>query len=778
MANNAGWNGMWAIFHDARALPQAERRAFVEKACQGDKDLLDNVWRMLEAHDEPGFLEEPPITGPLPAHNGHGDLSGRRIGHYALKRKIAVGGMGVVYEAVQQNPHRSVALKLMRSGLASRSALRRFEFESQLLARLRHPGIAQVYEAGTHDDGTGAVPFFAMEYIVGARTITDYAAYKTMGTRDRLDLFVQVCDAVHHAHQKGIIHRDLKPSNILVDSSGQPKVIDFGVARATDSDMAITTLQTNVGQLIGTLQYMSPEQCHGDPNDLDTRSDVYALGAVGYELLCGKPPFNLVSMPIPNAIKLIQSQTPPRPSQIDHTLRGDLETIVLKALDKDRDRRYESAADLGQDIGRYLNDEPIEARPPSLTYQLRMLARRNRGAFLGATAVLAFLVAGIAIAWMGRASAMRAQEETKQSEKEQTLFMQLLVGELTGAKQSQKAIDEIVDKAELRPTTSSRLRLALATAKLGRRDREGGAQEARRALAILDGSGAHEPELEILIGDALLEALSQSGRTSEAWEVGSSRILPRLDAANFSEAEKVFLKVRVAMVMPDTMNEEAIRRMQEAVRYYANRESLTIRERDQYACTLNRLASRFADVKRFDDAFGTLRSAMTVAQPLLPESHAWASGSRQNLGTLMVRRAREEKRPELLPEAESLLREAVRLKMEGGDADDIETLATQHNLARALARQGKVEEAEELWRYVLERTEATGQQTGHRYAMFCHGLGELLLEKGQIDEAESLAVRAVTIMRSLPDPSEYRDRAEELFDKVDKAKKETAPSTK
>ena len=223
-------------------------------------------------------FQSAPVAAPIP----------KRIGQYSIKRAIASGGMGTVYEALQEKPRRTVAVKVMRQGIASRSALRRFDYEAQLLARLRHPGIAQVYNAGIHRDGDVTVPYFAMEYIVGGKPVTKYVKDKKLGTRERMKLFSDVCEAVHHGHQKGIIHRDLKPSNILVDSSGQVKIIDFGVARCTDSDMAVTTLQTDVGQLIGTLQYMSPEQCAADPHDIDTRSDVYALGVVFYEMLCGR----------------------------------------------------------------------------------------------------------------------------------------------------------------------------------------------------------------------------------------------------------------------------------------------------------------------------------------------------------------------------------------------------------------------------------------------------------------------------------------------------------
>ena len=311
-----------------------------------------------------------------PEHT-HGAIP-KEIGRYKVRRTIGSGGMGTVYEAIQESPRRKVAIKVMRSGVTSRSAMRRFEYESQILGRLSHPCIAQVYEAGTYDDGTGGVPYFAMEYIVGAKTLLEYANQKDLNVHDRLVLFEQVCDAVHHGHLKGIIHRDLKPDNILVDSSGNPKIIDFGVARSTDSDMVVTTMQTNVGQLIGTVQYMSPEQCEADPDLIDARSDVYSLGVILYELLTGQPPYNLASIPIYEATRLIREQQPTKMTTIAEGIDGDLETVVSKSMDKDRDRRYQSAYELGQDITRFLENEPILARRASMVYQLKMFARRNR----------------------------------------------------------------------------------------------------------------------------------------------------------------------------------------------------------------------------------------------------------------------------------------------------------------------------------------------------------------------------------------------------------------
>lgn len=390
------------LLDEALARPAAERSAFLDSACAGDGTLRAEIEELLGAFEKAeSFLETPPVAARSTAFfQPEQRMMGRQIGRYTIRRKIDEGGMGAVYEAMQDQPHRIVALKLMKQGIASRSALRRFEYESQILGRLRHPGIAQVYEAGMHEDDSGSpsgggVPYFAMEYIPNAVSLTQYAVDKALGTRERLKLFMQVCDAVHHGHQKGIIHRDLKPGNILVDSSGRPKVIDFGVARATDSDMAVTTLQTDVGELIGTLQYMSPEQCAADPNDLDTRSDLYALGVVLYELLVGRTPYDLSRLAIHEAARMVREKPPTRPSSVNPILRGDVETIVLKALEKDRTRRYQSAAEFGEDINRYLNRQPILARRASVFYQLSMLVKRHKAAAAAVFTIVAAMITAI-----------------------------------------------------------------------------------------------------------------------------------------------------------------------------------------------------------------------------------------------------------------------------------------------------------------------------------------------------------------------------------------------
>lgn len=383
------------LFEQALDRPRGERASFLAEACGDDADVRAEIESLL-AHQEktPNDFMKPPDPSDLPVPLGAAEtpdrLLGRTIGRYRVKAVIGRGGMGTVYEAVQEQPHRTVALKVMRHCVAAQSTLRRFRFEAEILGHLRHPNIAQVYEAGIDDDGTGPVPFFAMEYIPEARPLTDYADQEQVTIRHRVSLFAKICEAVHHGHQKGVIHRDLKPGNILVDSSGEPKIIDFGVARSTGFDIAITTMQTDVGQLLGTLQYMSPEQCDADPNAIDTRSDVYSLGVVLYELLVGKLPYDVTGSSVYQAARQIRESEPVVPATLDRRLRGDLQIILLKALEKGREDRYRSVADLARDIRHYLDHEPIDARPPTLGTRARRWLVRHP---VAATAVVCLLVA-------------------------------------------------------------------------------------------------------------------------------------------------------------------------------------------------------------------------------------------------------------------------------------------------------------------------------------------------------------------------------------------------
>ncbi|HYD01479.1 MAG TPA: serine/threonine-protein kinase, partial [Phycisphaerales bacterium] len=428
------------ILRAALALPPDQRSAYIALRCGGDTALRDQVYAALESQlaatmaGEPGTSTLDAASGADPATLSRatapldaapaGDVPLRRLGRYRILRVLGEGGMGVVYLAQQDHPQRLVALKVIRGGALSPRALRRFELESQVLARLQHPGIAQVYEAGTaaesSSDGRSAglqVPFFAMEYIQGV-PVTDYANAHHLDTRQRLDLFTRICDAVHHAHQKGVVHRDLKPGNILVDISGQPKVLDFGVARTLDGDAAAQlSMHTDAGQLLGTVPYMSPEQVSAsgaDTRDVDTRSDVYTLGVILFELLVGRLPHDVAGASVPEAVRAIAQDEAARLSVLDRSLRGDIDTIAGKALEKDRARRYQSASELAEDIRRSLRDEPISARPPSRSYQLSKFAKRNKGLVAGVVAAFVVLIAGAAatsaLAVVARRNEARAEQ--------------------------------------------------------------------------------------------------------------------------------------------------------------------------------------------------------------------------------------------------------------------------------------------------------------------------------------------------------------------------------
>jgi len=353
-------------------------------------------------------LVPPPPSG---APAGEAPSMPSAIGRYRILRLLGEGGMGAVYEAEQETPHRTVALKIIRTGYANAEMLRRFETETQALGRLQHPGIAQIYDAGTEETPRGRQPYIAMELVHG-ETLLAYCDQHKLKVRKRLDLFAKICDAVQHAHQRGLIHRDLKPANILVSDDGQPKILDFGTARLTDSD-AQATRQTSMGQIIGTLAYMSPEQVTGEVDEIDTRSDVYTLGVILYELLAGRLPYE-TGRRIHEAISTIREKEPSALRTINRAFRGDVETIVARALEKDKTRRYGSAAELAADVRRYLHDEPIMARPPSTAYQLRKFARRNKALVTGVAAVFVVLVGGVVASTWEAVQARRAEKKALQ----------------------------------------------------------------------------------------------------------------------------------------------------------------------------------------------------------------------------------------------------------------------------------------------------------------------------------------------------------------------------
>ena len=432
------------LFAAASRLAPGERRAYLERACGEETALCDEVLALLE-HDRPNPALEGIQSAALEIATAAGQADLETIGPYRILRRIGVGGMGIVYEAEQKNPTRRVALKVLRAGVLDPGLLQRFEVEAQVLGWLDHPGIARIFEAGTAQTAHGTQPYFAMELVRGEPIIA-HAEHARLGLRARLELIASVCDAIHHAHQKGVIHRDLKPANILVDAQGTARVLDFGIARVTNEDLRRTTIETRAGDLVGTLPYMSPEQVSGDPASIDIRSDVYALGVLTYELVAGRLPLEVHSSAIHEAVRSVVEDEPPRLGTLDARLRGDIETIVAKALEKDKARRYASARELASDLRHYFNHEPVVARPPSATYQLRKFVRRNRVLVGGMATTFIALVAGLAVSlklyFEERDAEQRATESAADAEAALTLETEARKAADTALALEQEARDE------------------------------------------------------------------------------------------------------------------------------------------------------------------------------------------------------------------------------------------------------------------------------------------------------------------------------------------------
>jgi WD40 repeat protein/serine/threonine protein kinase len=431
-----------ALFQAASQLTDSARASFLDNACRGDVTLRARLEALLAAHEQPdGALADAPAVRAATIKIEMPDESdaaiGQRIGRYKILEKVGEGGCGVVYVAEQSEPvRRRVALKVIKLGMDTKQVVARFEAERQALAMMDHPNIAKVLDAGSTESGR---PYFIMELVRGIR-ITDYCDQNKLSTNDRLDLFIKICQAIQHAHQKGIIHRDIKPSNILVtlhDGVPVPKVIDFGIAKATEGRLTDATVYTQLHQFIGTPAYMSPEQAEMSGLDIDTRSDIYSLGVLLYELLTGRTPFDaqeLMSQGIDAMRKTIREKDPVRPStklatlqgdeltttaqrrsvdssRLANLLRGDLDWIVMKCLEKDRTRRYETANGLAFDLKRHLNNETVVARPPSSAYRFQKMIRRNKVAVAAAATVIGALVLGIIATTWQALRATRAKQE-------------------------------------------------------------------------------------------------------------------------------------------------------------------------------------------------------------------------------------------------------------------------------------------------------------------------------------------------------------------------------
>ncbi len=695
-----------------------------------------------------------------------------RIGRYAILGVIGSGGMGVVYEAQQENPRRSVALKVIRPELVGPTVMRRFDLETSLLGRLQHPGIAQIYEAGTADSGRGLQPFFAMEFVRG-KSLTDYAHAHHLTSRGKLELIAKVCEAVQHAHQQGIIHRDIKPANILVDEQGQPKILDFGIARATESDI-VATQQTDMGQLMGTLPYMSPEQVGADPTEMDTRSDVYALGVSMYELLCGKLPFDLPRKKITEAARIIREDDPSPLSSFDRALRGDVETIVSKAMAKEKARRYESASELAGDIRRYLRDEPITARPPSAGYQLRKFARRNRALVGGLVGVAITLVAGAAVSAALAVRATRAERvaaferdrariEAAKAEKT-TEFLKSIFGgidpytsqgldttllrKLLGG-MDERITRELADQPEVE--AAIRATLGRAYTSLG----QYGEADVQIASALkLQKSALGEDDRQTLKTTSIrIDLLGRWGKHAEAEELARTtlaalhRVFGENDADSLSMLGKLgAIQMRVGKYREAELNlRSALERL---TRMLGADDARTLRTTLTLAETLN-YQSNFIAAERL------ARQVVERRKKTFGPDHAETYEAMATLATA-------EKGLDKYAEAELLEREALAGLSRIHGPDNPQTLNVQNNLAFTLQKTGRDAEAEALYRQTLEqRKKVLGDdQVETLYSIA--NLGAFLYLNNRPSEAEPLIRHALEGRRRVLG-SEHRDTLDSMY---------------
>lgn len=725
------WRQIKDLLVDLRDLSPDRRRALLDERCGHDPSMRAEVESLLvHAERSAEFLEPAGVE----TNRGHVTtdraVAGHRVGRFVVQRVLGRGAMGIVYEARQENPSRHVALKVIRGRhYIDDRHVRLFEREVQALARLDHPGIASIYEAGCTDDGEH---YFAMELIDG-RSLTTYASDGRLSTQERIRLFLEVCDAILYAHQRGVIHRDLKPGNILVGAPGRPKVLDFGLARITESDIQATMPDTELGRIQGTLAYMSPEQAGGDPSRIDLRSDVYSLGVILYELLTDRLPHDTESASLPEAIRLIRDEPPRRPSTICRALRGDLETIVLKALEKDPERRYATVEALADDLCRHLDSLPILARPPSTIYHLRMFAKRNRGLVAGVMLAMAVLIAGTAGMTVLMLRAQRAEtealrlarlEQEQRAQTEQALdratteaakatqVQDFLLGMLAAADPAQRGrpdvtVRDMLDLASRRinmdPADQPEVRAALDTA-IGASYRELGLYES--ALTHLQ--RALETNIQ-LFGERSPPVAESLRQLASAHLVGSQYILAEqharqaLDIMESAMPEELARHAELNCEVGYALQYQG--KLRDAQEQYERAIDLYRRVGDTgpgYLDAQRHLALVERAFGRHAEAEQRIRQVLTGRRALSPEGSAATAQTLNSLGTILESQGK-------LAEAEEVHREtlAMRTKVYGPDHPIL--AESLNNLGMVLEAQNRlVDAANILNQAVLVRRKCSG----------------------------------------------------------------------
>jgi len=803
------------VFTEAVQLPIEERVAFLDRACAEDEDLRHKIEAWLKSNDQAGaFLEElPAVVGEGRTKAAVGEKSGDRIDRYKLLQQIGEGGCGVVFMAEQEEPvRRRVALKIIKPGMDTKSVIARFEAERQALALMDHINIAKIFDAGATESGR---PYFVMELVRGVK-ITEYCDEHSLVTEERLKLFVQVCQAIQHAHQKGIIHRDIKPSNILVTATLEgtilPVVIDFGIAKATTNQrLTDKTLFTAFEMLIGTPAYMSPEQAVLTSVDVDTRTDIYSLGVLLYELVTGSTPFDtgeILKAGLDEIRRVIREQEPVRPSTrlsklaaadlttvaqhrksepptLIRAVRGDLDWIVMKALEKDRTRRYETANGLALDIQRFLANEAISARPPSKFYKLQKTVLRNKLLFASVGVIALLLVVGLIVVSVALARERQSRREADAASvksQQVTKFLEAMlngVGPSVARGRDTTMLREILDETAERvgremshqPEVEAELRTLLGKV-YEQMGNPGRAEEMERAALAIQSKkfGPESRETAASLNDLGLALMAQH-KLPEAEAVHRKALAIRQRLLGNENAETAASLNDLGAVYRDegrlaeakVMTLEALR----IKRKLFGNENLDVTD------SLRNLCMVLGYEGKWDEAEATAREVLALRRKLLPAEHpwiastlddvAWAANARGKFDeaqamegeALAIRyKTLDDAHPDMarnlnslgqllgnrgdLPASEAVLKAVLAIQRKLLGEDHQSTLETFCSLAKVLESEGKRSEAESMWREALAVWHKRGESEKPERLYALRGLGETLENQGKWPEAETV----------------------------------------
>jgi serine/threonine protein kinase len=741
------------LFTEAIQLPSEEQPAFLDRACGGDEALRRKIEALLKSNERAGsFLEQPPAAAFTEARAqtlAFGEKPGQWVDRYKLLQQIGEGGCGVVFLAEQEEPvRRRVALKVIKPGMDTKSVIARFEAERQALALMDHPGIAHVLDAGATESGR---PYFVMELVEGPK-ITDYCDQHSLPIAARLDLFVKVCDAIQHAHQKGIIHRDIKPSNILMakgadpEKPGMPKVIDFGIAKATTGQqLTDKTIFTAFEMLIGTPAYMSPEQAALTGTDVDTRTDIYSLGVLLYELLTGTTPFDtreLLKAGLDEVRRVIRDDQPVRPStrlstmlaadqvnvsnyheadapKLIREMRGDLDWIVMKALEKDRSRRYATANGFAMDVGRYLSGEAILARPPSTWYHLRKLASRNRILF-GAVSMVAIMFAiaflAVTVSFTRERTARRESEKSRQqAETDKTRSQQVtrfLEEMLDGVAPSVAVGRDTAMLREILNKTARRVDVELTNQPLVQAD-------LRLRLGKVYSDLGQSAQAEVLFKQALATRTALLGEESEAASDVMLELGPLVsDSSSAAEGEAC---VRRALAVRQKLFGEK-----------------SLKVADCYEA----LGGIFFAHHQWKEAEDMLQRSLQIGRQILGDDGPALGDSRLGLGSIRFIQRR-------YPEAEALFRQAMTNWETILSADHPSITRCVNNLATVLAVQNKNDEAEVLLRHAVASRLKLYPEGHQSIVSSLGGLARVQMRLHKFDDAEVTCRQALAEARKV-----------------------------